>query len=153
MTLTLWEPFSAFDRFDRIVNDLFGPLGTRSSLGVRSAYRPEGAWLPATDLVSDEGAYRLRFDLPGVAKDEITIEVDDGVLTVSGERKNTREAKGDGSVHRRESLRGRFQRSFRLPEDADEDSIDANYKDGVLEIKVDRSEAVSQTKRIPIAQA
>jgi HSP20 family protein len=109
-------------------------------------------WQPAADLVSDEGGYTIRFDVPGVSKDAIDINVDDRVLTVSGERTDTTENDEKKNVYRRETFYGRFSRAFRLPEDADVENVKASYVDGVLEVRVPKS-AQAQPRRIEIGTA
>ncbi|MGP6088521.1 Hsp20/alpha crystallin family protein [Antarctobacter jejuensis] len=95
-------------------------------------------WLsPASDASSDEAAYRIRVELPGVPEEAIDLSVDQGVLTVSGEKNETREEKGD-TWYFSEREWGSFRRSFRLPGDADADRAEAHVKDGVLEITVPR---------------
>ncbi|MBW4984604.1 Hsp20/alpha crystallin family protein [Mameliella sp. CS4] len=95
-------------------------------------------WLtPASDASSDDAAYRIRIELPGVAEDVIDLTVDQGVLTVSGEKSETREDKGD-TWYFSEREFGSFRRSFRLPGDADADKAEAHVLNGVLEITVPR---------------
>lgn len=95
-------------------------------------------WLsPASDASSDDAAYRISVELPGVSEDDIALSVDAGVLNVSGEKTATREDKGDTWFFS-ERAYGAFRRSFRLPADADDAAIAAHLKDGVLEITVPR---------------
>lgn len=105
----------------------FRQIGTRLS-----------EWLsPASDASSDENAYRISVELPGVPEDGIDLSVDAGVLSVSGEKSSEREEKGDTWFFSEREY-GSFRRSFRLPPDADEDKVEAHLKDGVLEITVPR---------------
>lgn len=95
-------------------------------------------WLsPASDASSDESAYRIRVELPGVPEDAIDLTVDQGVMTVSGEKSESREQEGE-TWYFSEREWGSFRRSFRLPGDADADKAEAHVKDGVLEILVPR---------------
>lgn len=95
-------------------------------------------WLtPASDASSDDAAYRIRIELPGVAEDAIDLSVEQGVMTVSGEKTETREDKGD-TWYFSEREFGSFRRSFRLPGDADADRAEAHVANGVLEITVPR---------------
>ncbi|MDU8909843.1 Hsp20/alpha crystallin family protein [Aestuariicoccus sp. MJ-SS9] len=95
-------------------------------------------WLsPASDASSDENAYRISVELPGVGEDEVELSVENGVMTVSGEKSATREEKGD-TWYFTEREYGSFRRSFRLPGDADADRAEAHMKDGVLNITVPR---------------
>jgi len=96
-------------------------------------------WLPATDLIESETHYVLRADLPGVSEDDISIELDHDVLTISGERKaETREQTG-GYV-RVERVSGSFRRSVRLPKGVDAEAITAAFDNGVLEVSVPKPE-------------
>lgn len=144
MTLAFWEPFRDFDRFDRVVNDLFGRDATVRSAGI-------GMRVPAADLAADKNGYLFRFDLPGIPKDAIQINVENDVLSVSGERKDVfADNSDDRTVYRRETATGGFERSFRLPDDADTQQVSATYTDGILEVRIGRTAAV-QPRRIPIA--
>ncbi|MBS0125596.1 Hsp20/alpha crystallin family protein [Thetidibacter halocola] len=97
-----------------------------------------GEWLsPASDASSDETAYRITMELPGVPEEAIDLTVDQGVLTVSGEKTESREEKGE-TWYFSERQFGGFRRSFRLPSDADAARAEAHVKDGVLEITVPR---------------
>ncbi len=93
-------------------------------------------WLsPASEASADDGAYRIAMELPGVSEDDLELTVEGGVVAVKGEKKTEREEKGDTWFFS-ERQYGAFSRSFRLPADADEGSVRADLKDGVLTIKV-----------------
>lgn len=95
-------------------------------------------WLaPASDASSDEGAYRISMELPGVAEEDIDLSVHDGFVTVKGEKSEQREDSGD-TWYFSERQYGAFSRSFRLPADADGDKVEAHLKDGVLNVIVPR---------------
>jgi HSP20 family protein len=143
MTLSFWEPFRDFDRFDRVVSDLLGQEASARAVADR-------ARRPAADLAADKEGYLFRFDLPGVSKDAIDISVENDVLTVSGERKPPFTAEEGRNIYRRETPSGKFERSFRLPDDADAERVTASYSDGVLEVRVPRSPQI-QARRIPIS--
>lgn len=96
-------------------------------------------WLaPASDASSDENAYRISVELPGVEEKDIDVSVHDGVVSVKGEKSSQREEKGDTWFFS-ERQYGSFSRSFRLPADADGDKIEARLKDGVLDISVPKN--------------
>ncbi len=144
MSLTLWEPLSRLDDFDRVVGDL---------LGTGRMKQVERIWKPAADLVAEKDAYVFRFDLPGVPKDHIDIDIVEGVLTVQGKREDRSEEKDEeGRVFRREAFVGTFKRSFRLPDNVDTASITADHENGVLEIRVPKA-AEAQARRIEIGSA
>ena len=90
---------------------------------------------PACDVQENEEGYLLSFDVPGVKKDDLTIEVKGRQLIVSGERREEEEVEGSGT-YRRERSFGRFQRAFSLPEHADGDQVQASHEDGVLHVAI-----------------
>jgi HSP20 family protein len=95
-------------------------------------------WLsPASDASSNEDAYRITIELPGVSEDNITVTAEGGTLVITGEKSSEREDKGD-TWYFSERQYGSFRRSFRLPPDANDSAIDAHMKDGVLSIEVPR---------------
>ena len=96
-------------------------------------------WLPAIDVRESSDAYRVDVELPAVAPEDVEVSCKDGLLTISGERKY-QHTDDDERVHRSERLFGRFARSFRLPDDADEDSIEATAAQGVITISVAKRE-------------
>ena len=129
---------------------LFNGMLGRSIPGGLEAFEREGDWLPAADVSSDTDGYNFRFDLPGVPKDNIEVNLEDNVLTVSGERKDEREETDNKNVHRRERFFGRFTRSFKLPNDADAGQVEAKYTDGVLTLRVGKHEA-SKPRKISVS--
>ncbi len=105
---------------------------------------------PASEASSDDTAYRIKVELPGVAEEDIHVTVDDGVMTIRGEKKFAREDKGE-TWYFTERQYGSFSRSFRLPSDADAANVRAQIRDGVLEVSLPRKAAQPATeKRIPI---
>ena len=111
-------------------------------------------WLsPVSDASSDDGAYRISVELPGVPEEAVELRVDDGVLSVTGEKTATREDRGE-TWYFSEREYGAFRRSFRLPGDADADRAEAHMKDGVLEITVPRrAPEESRGRRIAVKKA
>jgi HSP20 family protein len=96
-------------------------------------------WIPAMDLVEEGDHYVLRADLPGVNEDDVKVELEDDVLTISGERKSEHEERKEG-YYRVERASGAFSRSLTLPEGIDPDSIQARFEKGVLEVRVPKPE-------------
>jgi HSP20 family protein len=140
-TPTRWDPFAELDLFR---GDPFRELAGRRSLLARlfEAPFPEleaGRLLPALDIDEDESRYRVTVELPGVDKDDVTVEAHDDVLTIRGEKKSEREEKKEKRrwIERRY---GSFQRSFSLPPDADVERVSAKFKDGVLVVELPKSE-------------
>ena len=111
-------------------------------------------WLaPASEASSDGKSYRIAVELPGVEEKDIDITVDDGMVTVRGEKKESREEKGE-TWYFSERQYGSFSRSFRLPADADAGRIGADLKDGVLTLTVARAEPEStKARKVPIARS
>ena len=127
MNLVHWDPIRDFD-------NLF-----RASLVLPGIRERASKWIPAIDVRESSDAYRVDVELPAVAPEDVEVSCKDGLLTISGERKyqGTNDAE---RVHRTERLFGRFARSFRLPDDADEDSIEATAAQGVITISVSKRE-------------
>jgi len=100
----------------------------------------EPAWAPTLDVSETEGEYLLRADLPAVKKEDVTITVDNDLLTIAGERKYEGDEKSE-RVHRRETFRGMFSRSLSLPDNADASAIRAESRDGVLTVHVPKTKA------------
>ena len=111
-------------------------------------------WLaPAAEASQNGNAYRIAMELPGVAEDDVHLTVDNGVVQLTGEKKTSREEKGE-TWYFSERQFGSFSRSFRLPDDADEAGVKAEMKDGVLTVTVPKKapEAVAASKRVPISK-
>lgn len=125
------------NRIEREMNHLFnnffnGPL-------VMSSDEKTSDFIPAVDIVETENNLKLDFELPGLNKEDIKIVLKDGRLTVSGEKKFTQEEKTDRFV-RSEIRSGSFERSFKLPNTVNTEQVEANYKNGILEIKLLKKE-------------
>jgi HSP20 family protein len=129
MALVRWEPVP----MNRLINSLFDSA-TAPVSGATTR-----RWLPATDLIESETHYVLRADLPGVSEDDISVELDHDVLTISGERKAQQQERKGGYV-RVERATGSFRRSLRLPEGVDAEAITAGFDRGVLEVSVPKPE-------------
>ena len=127
MFLTKPDPFSS--EVNRLFNTLLAPeSGSRSQ-----------RWAPAMDLVEADDHYVLHADLPGMSEDDVSIEINDNVLTLSGERRDEQEHRGQG-WHRVERTFGRFSRSLALPEGVNADAVTASFDRGVLSIRVPKPE-------------
>ena len=98
------------------------------------------SWTPAANISETDAEYLIKAELPEVSKEDVKVTVDDGVITISGERRNELEHK-DEKLHRIESCYGSFSRSFRLPEDAAVGGIQAESKNGVLKVRVPKQPA------------
>lgn len=146
MLLTRFDPqreFNELRRGFRYLNDIFNDFETFDK-------EKNKDFIPTVNTREAEDAYYVEADLPGIRKEEIAIDVHDKTLTISGERKVEETFKED-EYYRIESRYGKFERSFTLPDDADEDAIEAEAKDGVLEVKIPKSAVVENTpKKIEI---
>jgi HSP20 family protein len=134
MELVMWEPFATLNRIESHFNELFGDGATRPW-----ADSTHGDWRPLVDVLESKDAYLIRAELPGMKKEDFSLEVKDGVLTLSGERNAEKPAEG---VQYRsvERVSGKFVRSFSLPKTVNHDGIEATYKDGILEVRVPKAE-------------
>ena len=126
---------------------LFGRLPVRTPDGKEEALTV-AEWAPLVDIVEDDKQYLIKAELPEVKKDDVKVTVQDGVLTITGDRTLEKEEKGK-KYHRVERAYGRFARSFTLPEDADGNKVAAEFKDGVLKVHLPKSER-AQTKSIEV---
>jgi HSP20 family protein len=131
MRLTTWNPFREIDEF----------MGRHSPLSARSLLRSMRngddtiEWSPAVDVSETDSAYLIKADLPGVEKEDVKISLSDGQITLSGERKEEKEAKGENQL-RVERFYGQFVRSFSLPEDIDADHIEARNENGTITVRI-----------------
>ena len=130
---TAWSPFDRFTTLRDELDRLFDfALPTRDS-GLSSG------WTPALDVHDEKDSFLVRVELPGIKKDDITVSLDKGVLTINGERKDEHEKK-EGEAFRSERFFGRFQRSVSLPLPVDASKVKASYQDGVLSIELPKAE-------------
>jgi HSP20 family protein len=134
MELVRWEPFAGLGNLPYVFNDLFDETFDHTW-----AQPGSSKWHPAVDVLEAKDAYLIRAELPGMKREDINVEVKDGMLVLSGERKSEKPAEGVEYRHV-ERVAAKFWRSFSLPESAKQDGIEASYKDGVLEIRVPKAE-------------
>jgi HSP20 family protein len=145
-TLVRWEPFrevaSLQNEMSRLMNGVFA--GDTNGPSART-------WVPALDVWETDGELVYAFDLPGIPQDKISIEFEDGAVTVSAERERQLETSED-RLYRFERRFGTFSRTLSLPAGVGEDSIRADYRDGVLEIHVAKPEQ-PKPRRIQIGSS
>lgn len=108
--------------------------------------REETAKMPAIDVSENEGAYLVKAELPGVAREDLDVTIKDGVLAINAERKKEKKDGKDGRVIREERYYGKFVRSLRLGSDVDESGIEAHYEDGVLNLSLPKTAEVKPRK-------
>lgn len=130
------SPWGIFGDFDDAFDDFWRPI--RRSDG--------GAFAPAVDVSETENEYKIHADLPGVKKEDLDVSLHDGVLTINAETKQEKKQEKEGRVIRQERRFGRFVRSMRLGDAVDADKIKAEYKDGVLNLVLPKTEKVKAKK-------
>ena len=135
-TLVRWEPFR---EIAALQNDMGRLMSTFLGQAEASGENGNRSWMPAVDVWETENELVYAFDLPGIPEDKISVEYDEGALTVSGERERKEETQGD-RFYRYERRFGSFTRTVGLPQGVSEDSIRADYRDGVLEVHVSKPE-------------
>ena len=135
MALVRWEPARELDTLQGEVNRLFDTFFGGAGNGGNRTRR----WVPAMDLVETEDALVLNADLPGLEREDVSIEVKDNVLTVSGKRDAEHKEKADG-YYRVERAFGSFSRSLALPQGVDPAKVQANFDKGVLEVTIPKPE-------------
>ena len=135
MNITRWEPFREVEEVLRQYSPFFN----------RAMRRPgaeAGEWTPVADISETDKEYVIKAELPEVKKEDVKVTLDNGVITISGERKHQKEQK-DANEIRIESFYGTFSRSFSLPENIDAKGIRAETNDGVLRVKIPKTEAAA----------
>ena len=147
MALIRWEPVRELNTIQTEMNRLFNNFfDTPAGPGGASQLR---RWVPAMDLVETDEDFVLRADLPGLTEKDVNLELDDNVLTVSGERKAEHEERKEG-YYRVERASGSFSRSLTLPEGVDADRVTASFERGVLEVRIPKPE-VRKPRKVAIA--
>jgi HSP20 family protein len=138
MTLVRWDPFreleSVSDRLNRVFARPTLSTSAREALTVAD-------WMPTVDISETDSEYLIKAELPEVKKEEVKVTVENGVLTLQGERRQEKEEKGK-KFHRVERSYGSFVRSFTLPESVDDSAVKAEYKDGMLNLHLPKTEKV-----------
>jgi HSP20 family protein len=137
MALVRWEPVRELTSLQNEMNRLFNtffdaPTGGNGGSAVRR-------WIPPMDLVETDDHFILKADLPGLTEEDVSLEVEDNVLTLSGERRAEHEDRKEGYV-RVERAFGAFRRSLTLPEGVDPEGVQASFDKGVLEVRIPKPE-------------
>jgi HSP20 family protein len=147
MALVHWEPVRELSSLQEEMNRLFSHFFDTPG-GNGGDARMVRRWIPAMDLVETDEHFILRADLPGLGEEDVAIELEDSVLTVSGERKAEQEERREG-FYRIERPSGAFRRSLTLPDGVDADGISARFDKGVLEIRIPKP-AERKPRRVAI---
>ena len=146
MRVIKWEPFrDVDDAFNRFFADALRRFPMQSGNFAGEAQAPR-EWAPLADVCENDAEYVIKAELPEVRKEDVSITVQDGVLTLSGERKQEKREDGE-RTHRIERCYGSFARRFALPENADEQGIRAESRDGVIVIHIPKQPVVEPQPR------
>lgn len=135
MTIVRWEPLREVSSLQTEMNRLFNTVLDAPAVGGGVARR----WTPAMDLHETVDSFVLRADLPGMTEQDVSIELEDNVLTVSGERRSDHEEDREG-FYRVERAFGAFSRSLTLPKGVDPEAVSAGFEHGVLEVRITKPE-------------
>jgi HSP20 family protein len=147
MTIVRWEPLREFSTLQNEMNRLFNTVFDAPAGGGNGGQTMR-RWMPAMDLLETDDHFVLRADLPGMTEEDVSIELEDTTLTVSGQRKAQHEERREGA-YRVERAFGSFSRSLTLPQGVDPESVTASFDKGVLEVRVPKPEQ-RKPKRISI---
>jgi HSP20 family protein len=139
MALIRWEPVREIHTMQNEMNRLFNTFFDSPTPSNGNGHAVTRRWIPAMDVVETNDHFVLRADLPGLSENDVKIEVEANVLTVSGERKSEHEQESEG-YYRVERAFGSFSRSLTLPEGVDADGIQASFDSGVLEVRIPKPE-------------
>lgn len=147
MNLIKWHPSVELEEISKRLNRILGrtPVPAEPIQELLAT----ADWSPSTDVSETDAAYLIKAEIPGVNKADVKVFIQDGMLTMQGERKIEKEEQGK-KFHRIERSYGRFVRSFRLPDDADEASVKAEFKDGMLNVTLAKS-VKAKTKAIDVS--
>jgi len=137
MTLVRWDPFRELEDVSDRLNRMFARPGARTSNGKETMIVAD--WTPSVDISETENEYQIKAEIPDVKKEDVKVTLEDGVLTIQGERKHEKEERGK-KYHRIERSYGSFVRTFSLPDVIDDEKVMAEFKDGVLNLHLPKSE-------------
>jgi HSP20 family protein len=145
MALIRWEPVRELNTIQSEMNRLFNTFFDSPTPGNGAGTHTARRWIPAMDLVETADDFVLRADLPGLTEQDVNIELEDNVLTVSGERKAEHEQRKEG-YYRVERSSGSFSRTLTLPEGVDPQSVRASFDRGVLEVQIPKPQQRKPSK-------
>ena len=148
MNVARYEPLGMLRRFQQDVNRLLEQEGYTGNGELDASRVATSQWTPAVDIREESDRYVIVADVPGVDPQDIEVTMEDGVLTVKGER--PADAGDAGTVRRTERAHGTFHRRFSLPETADAEGITATGRNGVLEVSIPKQQRV-QPRRIEVS--
>jgi HSP20 family protein len=142
MSLVRWDPFRELEDMSERLNRAFGGVGrlgpARASEAGREALTVPD-WAPVVDITETDDEYLIKAEIPEVKREDVKVSVENGVLTMQGERKQEKEEKGK-KFHRVERYYGSFLRTFTVPDNVDDAKVRAEFKDGVLNVHLPKTE-------------
>ncbi len=136
MNLVKWDPFLELEDVSKHLNRIFGRTPARIEPDRELLTMAD--WTPSVDISETDTAYMIKGEIPGVDRENVKVTIEDGMVTISGERKQEKEEK-DKKFHRIERSYGSFMRSFRLPDNVDESAVKAEFKDGMINVTLPKS--------------
>ena len=134
-----WDPFRELEEMQDRLTSFFGRRVPLLKGGAEGEEFTVATWAPRVDIAEDDKEYVINAELPGITKEDVKVSVENGVLSISGERKTEKEEKGK-KFHRIEQSYGTFVRSFTLPEGSSGEKISAEFRDGILKVHVPKDE-------------
>lgn len=146
MNLIKWDPFRELEDVSNSLNRFFGRSAARTESNREMLAVAD--WMPSVDISETDAAYLIKAEIPDVKKEDVKVTIQDGMLTIQGERKLDKEEKGK-KFHRIERSYGSFVRSFQVPDDADETAVKAEFKDGMINVTLPKS-AKAKAKAINV---
>ncbi len=135
MNMQVWNPFQEFENLLSRYNKGTSDSGTQLSNDLSFA-----DWAPSCDIEEQDDRYVIKADLPGVDKKDIDVKLENGVISIRGEKQTEKETGKGTKRHRTERFHGSFARSFTLPDAVKDERVEANYKDGVLSLVIPKAE-------------
>lgn len=151
MAIVRWDPFRELQDMSDRLNRMIASPASGGSVGQGKEVMTVADWTPTVDISETEAEYAIKAELPEVKREDVKVTVEDGVLTIQGERKQEKEEKGK-KYHRVERSYGRFVRTFTLPDTVDESKVKAEYADGILHLHLPKSEK-AKPKQIEVKVA
>lgn len=145
--ISRWDPVQELEQFQNRVLSAFRPMGGRTN-GDGDGVLAAAQWVPSVNISENEKEYLVCAELPEIPPKDVKVTLESGVLTISGERKSEEDTKNHRH-HLVERSYGRFVRSFTLPNDIDPDQVDAQFRDGMLKVRISKSEQ-AKPKQIEI---
>jgi HSP20 family protein len=148
-TLTRWEPINDISNLSQRMDRMFEELMGRGLRRFAEDDRVRGAWSPAVNILEKKDAIVITADLPGLKAEDVDITVDNGVLTIRGERRLEEASEGE-TYHRVERVYGMFERTFTLPNSVDVNAIDAKFRNGEMVVTLPKREE-SKPRAVKVA--